>query len=97
MSDVIQYDKSVQANCTVEGISGINQKGAYVKVMIKIPLTADNPEASKEMAGELMNHLGNVARVTLEFSSMKAGSRGGVRPDEDPSQLTLADTEEETD
>lgn len=97
MSDIINYDKVVQANCTVEGISGINQKGAYVKVMIKIPLTADNPEASKDMAGELMNHLGNVARVTLEFSSMKAGAKARASADEDPEQMTLPDLEEETD
>lgn len=84
MSEVITYDKTIQADCTVEAVAGINQKGGYVKVMLKIPLVIGNPVASKEMSGELMNHLGNIARVTLEFSSSKAAKAKAAAEEAQP-------------
>ena len=95
MSDVIKYDTMIQANCTVEGTSTVNQKGGYLRVNIKIPITAGDPAGAEHLAGKLTTHLGNVARLTLEFSSMKAGQRGGDGEEgEDPAQMTLDELED---
>ena len=70
-SEIIEYGQEVEFDCTLMGLSAIEQKGGYLAVKIKIPISTGDAAGAATLAGIFTTHLGNIAKGRLKFSSVK--------------------------
>lgn len=84
-TSVVEYSEELTAQGTVEKFGAVNQKGGYLSVGIKIPITGNDSAGAKAMAGMIALNLGNVTEITLKFSHVKSRTDG-----EDKKQGKLA-------
>lgn len=72
MSEILTYGSKLVTDAQVTKMGTFTSKGGGLMVQVQLPLDSG-------LAGVIATHLGNIARLTLEFSSVKpeTGRRGG--------------------
>jgi hypothetical protein len=69
MSSVLTYGAAFEADCQITKMGTFTSKGGGLMIQVQLPLDAS-------LAGVIAMHLGNIAKIRMEFSSAKPASNG---------------------
>ncbi|MEI8095906.1 MAG: hypothetical protein WCG80_16980 [Spirochaetales bacterium] len=69
MSSVLTYGAAFEADCQITKMGTFTSKGGGLMIQVQLPLDAS-------LAGVIAMHLGNIAKIRMEFSSAKLASNG---------------------
>lgn len=74
MSQIITYGSALESDAQVTKMGTFTSKGGGLMIQVQLPLDA-------ALAGVIAMHLGNIAKIRLEFSSAKQPTAGRVTGD----------------